>query len=138
MGGKSDLALKALRNDFKVLFGRLAKCRRTVAALKEESAAAKTKVDGKLSAQRKEQEDKALFDKYDKDLDGKLDQFDIASFAKDEYTFEPPEDVLEKIIGAIGADGGVPYDNFRRLKAMLAIKKSEAKKAKAAAGEAVV
>merc|ERR1712194_379589 len=100
------------------------------------SVSAKAKFEGKLSESKKEQESKALFDKYDKDLDGKLDQHDIVAFAKEEYSFEPTEDKMEKIMKAIGSDGGVPYEQLRRLRSMLAIAKAEAGKKKEGAADA--
>jgi len=125
--GKSDLALQALRDDFRALFARLAKCRRTCATLKEKSTKSKGKIDRAVTTVNKEKDQRSLFDQYDSDKDGKLDRDDIVTFTKAEYQFEVSEATIDKIFKAIASGAGVPYEQFRCLRSMVAIAKSESK-----------
>merc|ERR1712194_506221 len=84
-----------------------------------------------------EQEHKALFAKYDADKDGKLSKKEVLHYAKAEleYTLEAAE--FKKIEGQLFRDSkGVTYGDFRLLRKMVAIARSEARDRQRRAEEA--
>merc|ERR1712159_650258 len=77
---------------------------------------------------KKEAAIKDLFNKFDKDKDGKLKRTELAAFSKVHYEFELKAEVLDKILRQLAKDDiGVPFSKFSRLKAMVAIARSEVK-----------
>merc|ERR1712187_828287 len=106
---------------------RLAVCRRTLASLLDAAKSTKERVGRKAAALRKEKDQKDLFSKYDIDGDGNLNREEVAAFANVEYEFYPSDEHLDKIFKAIASDDSVAFDKFHRLRAMVAIAKSEVK-----------
>jgi len=124
--GNSQLAVTKLKDEFVALFKKLAVCRRKVATMKDAAKSSKELATRKTKALNKETAVRELFNKFDKDKDGKLKRTEIAAFSKGKYDFELSGQVLDKILRQLAKDDiGVPFAKFSRCKAMVAIARSE-------------
>merc|ERR1719183_2496894 len=95
---------------------------------------AREKAAKKAAALKKLAEKKTQFAKHDADGDGKLSQKEVAAFSVAQYQFEVPEEVLAKVMRHLDP---VVFEKFDRVRAMVAIAKSEiaARKQRAEAEE---
>merc|ERR550514_1225733 len=106
---------------------KMVEVRRTLDRLKEQNKSTRDRLQRKMSALRKEKEQKEAFAKHDSDGDGKLSREEIVAFAKGEYGFDCPPEVVDKAISTLGQDGGISFEKFPRLRSIVAIAKSEVK-----------
>ena len=88
----------------------------------------------KASALKKLADKQANFSKYDADGDGKLSIEEVKAFGMTHYQFEVSEDTLAKVMKSLEP---VVFEKFDRVRAMVAIAKSEidARKKRAEADE---
>jgi len=88
----------------------------------------------KASALKKLAEKQARFSKHDADGDGKLSKAEVKAFGMAQYDFEVPDDTLAKVMKSLEP---VVFEKFDRVRAMVAIAKSEieARKKRAEAAE---
>jgi len=122
--GDTQLALAKLKELFGPLFRKVAVCRRKVDGMKASAKTSKDLANRKSKAIKKEKDIKDLFNKFDKDKDGKLKRAEVAAYSKGKFEFELQAPVLDKILRQLG-DTGVPFAKFSRLKGMVAIARSE-------------
>jgi len=124
--GNGQLAVDCLKKEFVGHFRKLAACRRKVATLKDSTKGYKDIANRKTKALKKETDIRNLFNKFDKDKDGKLKRAEVATYSKTNFEFELSGEVLDKILRQLAKDDvGVPFAKFSRLKAMVAIARSE-------------
>mmetsp|Transcript_44541 Transcript_44541/g.83579 ORF Transcript_44541/g.83579 Transcript_44541/m.83579 type:complete len:782 (-) Transcript_44541:119-2464(-) len=98
---------------------------KTLTSLREAAKEASKTANVKASAMKKEQAQKDAFASADKDGDGLLGVAEILAFAKSEYGFALAGAAKEKILDKLTKkDGGVPYQHFQQLRAMVTIEKS--------------
>merc|ERR1711972_185418 len=95
---------------------------------------AREKAAKKAAAFKKLSEKQARFAKHDADGDGKLSRAEVAAFSVAQYQFEVPEEVLAKVMKTLDP---IVFEKFDRVRAMVAIAKSEieARKQRAEAEE---
>eukprot|EP00928_Gymnodinium_smaydae_P022203 TRINITY_DN1871_c0_g4_i2.p1 TRINITY_DN1871_c0_g4~~TRINITY_DN1871_c0_g4_i2.p1 ORF type:complete len:814 (-),score=243.87 TRINITY_DN1871_c0_g4_i2:248-2623(-) len=107
--------------DFKSLTDRLQASKSKLTKMKSDVKVAKEKATRLKAAAKREQLLKDIFSKYDSNCDGKLDSKEIAKLCEVEYSYQPRQEFVSKLLK--GADG-VSYENFPRLRQYLAIEKS--------------
>lgn len=92
----------------------------------------KDKISRKLAASKHLGKLEALFNKYDKDMDGMLNRSEMESFAKEEYSFDLPEKNLDRICRHLFKVGrpGVRLCGFQVLKTCIGIAREEVRNAK--------
>jgi hypothetical protein len=119
---------RKLKEEFDGLFKRIAACRRKIATLRDTAKSSKERATRKAKMLKREKAVTDLFNKFDKDKDGKLKRAEIIAFSKGHYDFEIKADVIDKILRQLAKDDvGVPLSKFSRCKAMVAISRSEVK-----------
>lgn len=75
---------------------------------------------------------KALFAKYDMDEDGVLCREEVLAYSSNEFDFEPPAEVLEKVLGSPSAGrstAGVSSEEFRKLNIEIGVAREVARDA---------
>merc|ERR1712048_952904 len=87
----------------------------------------KEQIGRKMAAERIAKKRQQLFDKYDVDKDGLLNREEVAAYAKGEFSFELPEENLDRIarqLFHVNADGVEPK-TFQLLKSAVGIARNE-------------
>jgi len=89
--------------------------------------AIKARTTRRLTAERRQVEQLAVFRRYDVDGDLRLNRQEVAAFARTEYDYQAPEAFLLAVTVRLspGDRRGVSFDKFRRLRQRLSIKRSE-------------
>jgi len=120
--GKSEAALKAKGTvEFMAMSGKLKHCKKKIDDLKVavQALRKRPKDERTTKAQRE------VFDKFDEDKDGFLKGEELAAFAKAEYSFEPSEEQVAKVLRCLGGEEpGVPFEKLQRLRATVAVEKA--------------
>merc|ERR1712157_355216 len=108
----------------------ITECKRKLTRLTATTKQTKDRESRKAAELAKKREQKDTFDKYDSDMDGRLSVEDVAAFAKAEYFFDLDEAQLDKVFAKLspeGAEVGIAFEAFQRLRSMVAIERSVAK-----------
>ena len=131
--GYTDAA-RRVRDDMHELTNKLSSHRRGLDRDQSDMKRMRDKAARKAAALKKLAEKKARFSKHDSDSDGKLNREEVKSFSLTTYQFEVPEEVLAKVMKTLEP---IVFEKFDRVRAMIAIAKSEieARKKRAEAEE---
>ena len=131
--GYTDAA-RRVRDDMHELTNKLSSHRRGLDRDQSDMKRMRDKAARKAAALKKLAEKKARFSKHDSDSDGKLSREEVKSFSLTTYQFEVPEEVLAKVMKTLEP---IVFEKFDRVRAMIAIAKSEieARKKRAEAEE---
>lgn len=119
--GTSEAAKKR-RSEIGAFFNRLADGRKSLDRYTEDLEGARNRARRRLVAMRLEQEQKASFTKYDTDGDLQLSRAEVAAYAQAEFSFEVPEQILDKIMRVLTPIG---IDKLIPLRQKVAIAKAE-------------
>jgi len=124
--GKSHFTSTTIKSEFVPYLARLTKCRRTIAKLRDAMKCTEEKAARKGAALKKREVQQVNFKKYDADHDGKLSRKELVAFSKSAFDFDLNAEHTDKVLASLGKDGGIPIEKFKRLRAMIAIARSEA------------
>lgn len=113
------------------LLGRINEATKTTESTLRMAKTAEEKAVKRVAAKKKVQASEKVFDKYDVNKDGMLDQKEVTKYAQKELGFKIPAAYFEgsfKVL--IGDAKGVKKANFQQLKMSIGIQREQAKDAK--------
>lgn len=123
--GDSHLAAAKIREEFSTFFRKLKGWSSSLEKLRDSAKTVKEKASRRAVAMKKDKEENDCFDKFDEDTDGKLNRTEALAFAKAVYSFEPDSDQLDRMFRSLATGDGITLESFHRLRAKVAILKSE-------------
>lgn len=104
---------------------KLVTSQKAMQSLQDSIKVKRAKTTKKVAAIKKEEKQKDAFKKAKPNKDGVLGAAQVVEFAKSEYSFELVDASKDKIIARLAiSKGGVPYELFQQLRAMISIEKS--------------
>mmetsp|Transcript_71828 Transcript_71828/g.155955 ORF Transcript_71828/g.155955 Transcript_71828/m.155955 type:complete len:981 (-) Transcript_71828:199-3141(-) len=113
------------------LLSRINECSRLVETTLAGTEVKKLKAVKMAAARKLLNAREAVFLQYDKDADGALNRREVLKYAKEEYSFAIPADVVERIFGTLAENGSkaISKSMFQKLKVAIGIARESAKDA---------
>lgn len=105
------------------LEGRLRSCQKQLDQASEDVAAAEARVVRRAAALRREVELQECFQRHDCDGDGLLDRLEVLTFGREEFSYDLPEEVVDRILRVLTPIGP---EKLYALRQKVAIAKLEA------------
>jgi len=114
-----------MRNELLKYQGLLHECFKLIAANLNVKAVQDKAIRKAVAGKRREKR-QTLFEKYDADKDGVLNQAEVQAYSTGEFKFTVPDEALAKMLKNLTKGGsGIPKENFQRLKMAIGVAREE-------------